>query len=40
MLFVEKTILVSTCDPLRYKMGNSILIISICMVKAIIIKRG
>ena len=29
----------STCDPLKYKMGSSILIVSICMGKSISIQR-
>ena len=29
----------STCDPFKYKMGNPILIVSICMGKFIRIKR-
>ena len=31
---------ISTCHPLKSKMGNSILILSTCMGKSIIMKRG
>ena len=37
--YIHEKLETSTCDPLKYKMGNPILIVSICMGKSIRIQR-
>ena len=38
--YMHHNLEISTGDPLKYKMGNSILILSICLGTAIRMKRG
>ena len=36
---IHHNLKISTCDPLKYKMGNPILIVSMCMGESIRIQR-